>query len=156
MDLPPDFRDLLAEFAREEVEYVLVGGYAVAWHGRPRATKDIDLVLAGDDANLKRAAQALVRFGAPSVVVDGVRNQASTDVVFMGQPPLRIDFLRSIDGVDGSDLFARSIVADLDGVVVRVIALDDLIANKRAAGRPQDLVDAGFLEQVRDEANRRR
>ena len=64
MDLPPDFRDLLEAFARESVEAVLVGGYAVAFHGRPRATKDIDLVLAGDGDNLARAARALSSFGA--------------------------------------------------------------------------------------------
>jgi predicted nucleotidyltransferase len=149
MDLPPDFRELLAEFAHDGVESVLVGGYAVAWHGRPRATKDIDLVLRGDAANLERAARALARFGAPSVVVEAVRNQAPSDIVFMGQPPLRIDLLRTIDGVEAEELFARAVSAEIDGVPLRVIALDDLIANKRVAGRPQDLIDADFLERVR-------
>ena len=64
MDLPLDFRELLEEFERDAVEAVIVGGYAVAFHGRPRATKDIDLVLEGSDANLARAAHALARFGA--------------------------------------------------------------------------------------------
>jgi predicted nucleotidyltransferase len=149
VDLAPDFKELLAEFAHEAVEAVLVGGYAVAFHGRPRATKDLDLVLEGDLANLERAARALARFGAPAVVVDAVRVQGPTDVVFLGQPPLRVDFLRTIDGVDVQGLFARSIAGELDGVPVRVIGLDDLITNKRAAGRPQDLIDVAFLERVR-------
>lgn len=152
LDLPPDFRDLLEEFARAEVAAVLVGGYAVAFHGRPRATKDIDLLLTGDSVNLERAATALASFGAPRVVVDGVRTLAPTDVVFLGHPPLRIDFLRAVDGVATDDIDARAVSAVLDGVPVRVISLDDLIANKRAAGRPQDLLDAEFLERVRANA----
>jgi predicted nucleotidyltransferase len=150
MDLAPDFKDLLAEFAHDEVEVVLVGGYAVAFHGRPRATKDIDLVLEGSNGNLARAAAALSRFGAPPSVVEGVRTMTPVDVVYMGQPPLRIDFLRSIEGVEAADLFARAIPGELDGVPVRVICLDDLIANKRAVGRDQDLIDAKLLERVRD------
>jgi predicted nucleotidyltransferase len=124
MDLAPDFRDLLEELARGRVELVLVGGYAVAFHGRPRATKDIDRV----------------------------RSLAPTEVAFMGQPPLRVDFLRTIDGVTPEALFAHAINTELDGVALKVISLDDLIANKRAAGRPQDLIDAEFLERVRRRA----
>lgn len=149
MDLPPDFRDLLEAFAREAVEAVLVGGYAVAFHAQPRATKDIDLVLAGDPANLDRAARALAAFGAPAAVVTATRILGETEVAFLGQPPMRIDLLRSIDGVDELGLFARAIATRIDGVPIKVIALDDLIANKRAVGRPQDLIDADLLEQVR-------
>ncbi len=136
MDLPPDFRELLAEFARSGVEAVLVGGYAVAFHGRPRATNDIDFVLEGSPANLERAAEALACFGAPSVVVEAVRTQAPTDIVYMGQPPLRVDLLRTIDGVDSVSLFARAIAVEIDGVPLRVIELSDLIANKRVPRRP--------------------
>ena len=128
---------------------MLVGGYAVAFHGRPRATKDIDLVLEGSAANLERAADALARFGAPSVVVEGVRRQAPDDIVYMGQSPLRVDFLRTIDGVDSASLVTHAVAAEIDGVPLRVIELSDLIANKRAVGRPQDVVDADFLERVR-------
>ena len=150
MDLPPDFKELLEEFARSGVEAVLVGGYAVAFHGRPRTTKDIDLVLGAAPENLRRAAEALDRFGAPPVVVEGVRDMKPTEVVFFGQPPLRIDFLRTIDGVTLHDLFANAVSTTLDNVEVRVISLGDLIANKLAAGRPQDLIDAAYLQRVRD------
>jgi predicted nucleotidyltransferase len=149
MDLPPDFSDLLAEFARAGVEFVVVGGYAVAFHGTPRATKDIDLLLRGTRENQARAAAALARFGAPGVVVDAVRDQAPTDVVFMGSPPLRVDLLLAIDGVDLDRVFERAVESRWGDAAVRVIGLDDLIANKRAAGRPQDRVDAELLERAR-------
>jgi hypothetical protein len=80
----------LEEFDRDAVEWLLVGGYAVAFHGRPRATKDIDLLLRGGADNLERAARAAARFGAPPNVVAALRVMAPTDVVFMGQPPLRV------------------------------------------------------------------
>ncbi len=149
-DLPPDFRELLEEFETARVEAVIVGGFAVAFHGRPRATKDIDLLLDGSAGNLLAAAQALTRFGAPDNVVAAVASMAPSDVVFLGQPPLRIDLLRTIDGVTSERVFSHAVRTQLDGVSVRVIALDDLIANKRAAARPQDLEDVRFLERVRD------
>jgi predicted nucleotidyltransferase len=148
-DLPPDFRELLEEFASSKVDAVVIGGFAVAFHGRPRATKDIDLLLDGSPSNLVAASRALARFGAPANVVQAVRAMQPTEVVFLGQPPLRIDLLRSIEGVSTAEVFARAVQADLDGLAVRVIALDDLIANKRAAGGPQDLEDVRFLERAR-------
>jgi len=149
VDLPPDFKEMLEELVRDAVEFLLIGGYAVAFHGRPRATKDMDIFLAGNPENLELAARALARFGAPEHVVSSVRSMKDTEVVFLGQPPLRIDFLRSIDGVDSRDLFADAVEGDVDGTRIKVISLGHLIANKRAAARPQDLVDAEFLERVR-------
>lgn len=149
MDLAPDFRDLLEEFERAGVSAVIVGGYAVAFHGRPRATKDIDLLLEGSEDNLARAAAALQAFGAPPHVIEAARALKPDEIVYLGQPPLRVDLLRSIDGVEPERIFANAVLTRLDGVEVRVIGLDDLIANKRAAGRPQDLIDADILERVR-------
>lgn len=151
MQLPEDFKDLLEEFASERVECVVVGGYAVAFHGRPRTTKDIDVLLDPDPENLSRAASALATFGAPRVVVDGVAALAPDDIVYLGQPPLRIDLMRRIDGVSTKQVMENAVETDLDGVRVRIIALSDLIANKLASGRPQDLIDAEYLERVRDE-----
>lgn len=155
MDLPPDFRDLLEELGRAGAEVVLVGGWAVAFHGRPRATKDIDFVLRGGPENLDRAARALGAFGAPPSICDAVRSMGPRDVVYLGQPPLRVDFLREISSVDTEELFRHSLEVELDGLRVRVASIDDLIANKRAVGRPQDLVDAAFLERVRARAARK-
>jgi hypothetical protein len=72
---------------------------------------------------------------------------SDNDVVFMGQPPMRVDFLRSVDGVRANDLFADAEVAEIDGLKIKIISRAHLIANKRAAGRPQDLLDADFLER---------
>jgi len=149
MKLPPDFRELLEEFAREQVHSVIIGGYAVGFHARPRATKDLDVVLQGNPDNLERAARALRRFGAPHEVVEATRDLAEDEVVYLGQPPLRIDLLRSVEGLVTDDLFERAVTGTWDGLPIRVIALDDLITNKRAVGRPQDLADVAVLERAR-------
>lgn len=149
MDLHPDFRDLLAEFVRCEVKFAVLGGYAVAHHAKPRATKDLDLLVSAEDGNLERLAVALTAFGAPAQVVAAARSMGPTDVVFLGVPPVRVDILRTADGVETEAVLERSENVDLGGLQVRVIALADLIANKRAAGRPQDVADVALLERVR-------
>jgi predicted nucleotidyltransferase len=149
MKLPPDFKEPLEEFDSERVEAVVIGGYAFAFHASPRATKDLDLLLEGSPENLARAARALARYGAPGGVVTATRNLGETEVAYLGQPPLRIDLLRSIDGVTGADVFRNAVSTTWEGTSIRVIALDDLIANKRAAGRPQDVADVAKLEWVR-------
>jgi hypothetical protein len=148
MNLPPDFADLLTEFARFGVEYLVVGGYAVAFHATPRATKDLDLWVGGSPANLEKVARALEAFGAPAGTVRDARKLGSTEVLFFGLPPLRIDVLRSIDGVEFSTAYGTRSAARIGDLEVSVIGLEDLIRNKRASGRPQDLVDALALEQV--------
>lgn len=149
MNLPPDFKELLEEFAREGVEHVVIGGYAFAFHAEPRATKDLDLLIEGSDANRARASRALARYGAPPNVVEATRNLAETEVVYLGRPPLRVDLLRAIDGVSTADVLRNAVPATWEGTSIRVISLDDLIANKRAAGRAHDLADVAKLERVR-------
>lgn len=149
MQLATDFSDRLEELAHEGVEVVVVGGYAVAVHARPRATKDLDLLLGGSPENLARAAVALERFGAPPNVVRAVRAMKDDEVVYLGQPPLRVDLLRAIDGLRTEDVLARAVSVRLGAREVRVISLDDLIVNKRAADRPQDRLDVALLERVR-------
>jgi predicted nucleotidyltransferase len=149
MDLHPDFRDLLAEFVRSGVSFVVVGGYAVGHHAKPRATKDLDLLVSGTPDNLERAASALEAFGAPASVVSSTRSLRPTEVVFLGIEPVRVDVLRTIGGVETEAVIARATTVDLGGLMVPVIALDDLIANKRAVGRPRDLADVALLERAR-------
>lgn len=150
MDLHPDFRDLLAEFGACGVRFVLIGGYAVGHHSKPRATKDLDLLISGDDENLTKAAQALHRFGASPEVIRGVSELKPTEIVYLGVPPVRVDILRDADGVDTEAVISAALSVDVDGLSIPVISLDDLIANKRASGRPQDLADVALLERVRD------
>jgi predicted nucleotidyltransferase len=149
MELHPDFKDLLAEFARSKVRYALLGGYAVGYHTKPRATKDLDLLVSGVGDNLERAAQALAAFGAPANVVESVRTLQPDEVAYLGAPPVRIDLLRSADGIETEPVLDRASPALVDGISIPIIALEDLIANKRAAGRPQDLADVVQLERVR-------
>jgi predicted nucleotidyltransferase len=149
MDLHPDFKDLLAEFARCAVEFVLIGGYAVGIHVKPRATKDLDLLVAGNEHNLERVATALERFGAPPNVVAAARRLAPTEVVYLGVAPVRIDILRTADGIDTDQVIQRARKITVGGLAVPVISIDDLIANKRASGRPRDLADVELLERAR-------
>jgi hypothetical protein len=129
---------------------VLIGGYAVIFHGRPRATKDIDLLVATDDENRAALGEALALFGAPADIISAARNLKPTEVLYFGISPLRVDLLGSASGIDFEGVHARSVTAILDEVHVPVIAIDDLIANKRAAGRPQDLADCAELERIRN------
>ena len=148
MDLHPDFRDLLAEFARSTVRFVLVGGYAVGHHAKPRAPKDLDLLVSGSSENLARVAVALDRFGAPRSVVDAARTMGESDVVYMGVEPVRVDMMRTADGIDTDAVIARADRLRIGALEVPVIALQDLVANKRAAGRARDLADVELLERV--------
>lgn len=148
MDLHPDFKDLLAEFARFEVKYALLGGYAVGYHAKPRATKDLDLLISGLNDNLERVAAALASFGAPAHVVESARTLATNEIVHFGVPPVRVDLLRSADGIDAEVVIARAQLAVVGELTIPVLTLADLIANKRAAGRPQDVADVTLLERV--------
>ncbi len=154
MRLPRDFAELLAAFDAEEVRYVLVGGYAVSLHSRPRSTKDVDFWIDGGD-NLERVARALTTFGAPVGVTDAVRNLGPDEFVFMGRSPLRVDLIRRIKGLPRFDqAFARSLQLRWGTRLVRVLSLDDLLAAKRAVGRPVDRRDVKALERARGKAHR--
>ncbi len=144
--LHPDYKDILAAFEKHEVEYLLVGGYAVGVHGRPRFTKDLDLWVRPAPENLTRVRAALVAFGAPSTLLSELDVASAEDVLWMGAPPVRIDIVKGVPGGQFNRAFGRRMVADWEGVRVSVVGREDLIAIKRASGRPQDLVDADLLE----------
>src|SRR5688572_19526996 len=141
MALPSDLIDLLAEFADEKVEYLLIGGHAVAIHGRPRFTKDVDLWIGPSEPNVKRAIAALERFGAPGALIASLPSAAPLDVVWMGNPPARIDLMKGVPGGDFEPCFERRFELVDGGVRVFVVGRDDLIRLKEASGRPQDLED---------------
>ena len=126
----------------------MLGGYAVGYHGKPRATKDLDLLISGAPDNLAKVAAALAAFGAPRNVIESVRAMAPDEIVHFGVPPVRVDLLRSADGIDAEAAILRAQPVLLDGLAIPVLTIEDLIANKRAAGRPQDLADVALLERV--------
>jgi predicted nucleotidyltransferase len=148
MKLPADFVELLAEFERAEVRYLVIGGYAVSFHDRPRTTKDLDLLIDPDPGNIENACRALAEFGAPASVVGDLRSAGVDEVIWMGNPPLRIDLLKSAPGVELA-AFERALVVPIQGIGMRMIALDDLILSKRAVHRAQDVADAENLELAR-------
>ena len=148
MDRHPDFNDLLVEFVRCGVEFVLLGGYAVGIHVKPRATKDLDLLVSGEGDNLSRVAAALTAFGAPPAVIEAARNMKPAEIVYLGVPPVRIDILRQADGIDTEETIARAESVTVGDLTIPVISLSDLLANKRASGRPQDLADVVLLEEA--------
>lgn len=145
MALPSDLIDLLAEFADAGVEYLLVGGHAVAVHGRPRFTKDADVWIGDDAENVRRACLALERFGAPLAVIEALPSADPLDVVWMGAPPVRIDLMKGVPGGDFGACWTRRVELMDEGVRVFVVSKEDLIRLKEASGRPQDLEDARAL-----------
>ncbi len=154
LNLPDDFRDLLVCLVDAEVEFVLIGGFAVAFHGNVRATKDIDVFVRADRANAVRIVRALGTFGAPlrSLGVSEEDFVVEGRVVQIGVPPLRVDLVTSISGIDYAAAAATPGTFDVDGRTVRVIGLEALLRNKRAAARPQDLADVDALERKRGPA----
>lgn len=142
-----DFLDLLTALNAADARYLLVGGHAVGLHGRPRATKDFDLWVEASPDNAKRVIEALQAFGAP-LGDAGEADFAQEGTGFrMGSPPFRIEVLTTISGVSFAEAWQRRQTHSLDGVRCHVIGLTDLLANKRAAGRPQDLADVDVLER---------
>jgi hypothetical protein len=145
--LNPDYAEILSALFAENAEFLVVGAFALAAHGAPRTTGDIDLWVNPDPANARRVWQALLKFGAP---LSGFSPDdfSKPDVVFqMGAPPVRIDLLTSIDGVEWNEAWAGRLVKEVEGVRVPVLSSEHMIRNKRATGRPQDLVDADILER---------
>jgi predicted nucleotidyltransferase len=145
MDLSPDLIDVLEEFENFGVEYLIVGGWAVSTHAQPRFTKDLDLWIGTSEINLKRVVQALAAFGAPRELLREAEQMSAEDFFFFGTPPARIDLLRSIPGVRFEEAWPRRARMRWGAMNVNLIGLDDLIAAKRAAGRPQDLADLKLL-----------
>jgi hypothetical protein len=150
-NLHQDFKDLLQAFADEGVSYLLIGGYAVTFHDRPRYTKDLDLWIDSSNENRERVYRALANFGAPPNVLEDLSTLAPGEVLWMGNPPVRVDILQQVDGLDYSKSYARRVQVAWHGVPVNVLSRQDLIVSKKAAGRPQDLVDAENLLQQSDQ-----
>ena len=139
--LPPDFKEFLGWLNRHDVEYLLVGGYAVGYHGYPRATIDIDVWIASNPENARKVVAALEGFGFGSEILRPELFLQPDKVFRMGLPPMRIEILTSISGLDFGEAFEGRIEDSLDGVPVMIISLRDLKTNKRAAARAKDLAD---------------
>jgi hypothetical protein len=142
-----DHSDVLRALSAEGVDFIIVGAHALAVHGRPRATGDLDILVRCDSSNSLRVFKALVRFGAP---MEGIDERTFTDpnlVLQLGQPPYRIDLLTGIDGVSFDECWTNRMIREVDGipVPVPVIGYRELVLNKAATNRPQDQADLAWL-----------
>jgi hypothetical protein len=141
-----DFKDMLFALSEANAEFLLVGAYALAVHGHPRATGDLDIWVRADSKNAPRVFQSLAAFGAPLDDLT-IEDLSKPGVVFqIGVEPSRIDILTAISGVDFNRAWDRRVSIEMDGVCINVLGREDLIVNKRASGRPKDLVDADTLD----------
>jgi hypothetical protein len=143
----PDFRDLFAALNAAGARYLLVGGYAVAFHAEPRFTKDLDVWTDPDPANAIRVYGALRSFGAPLHELTATDLERSGTIFQVGVPPNRIDVVTAIDGVIFTEAWPDRTETNYGDQTVPVIGRRHLIQNKRASGRPQDLLDLEILER---------
>jgi hypothetical protein len=145
MEVQPDFRDLFELFNAHDVEYLIVGGYALAFHGAPRNTGDIDIYVKPDSKNASRIMSALNEFGFGSVGLSLDDFQKPDNVVQLGFPPVRIDIMTSISNVSWEKALSGCEKSFYGNVPVKYIGLAEYIINKRACGRKKDLADLEAL-----------
>jgi hypothetical protein len=147
MELDRDFSEFIASCAAHSVRFLIVGGYAVAAHGHPRFTKDLDVWVWLDEQNANRLVSALEDFGFGSLGLTPADFLEEGVVVQLGYPPKRIDILTQVDGVQFEPCWERRVEVEIGGQRVPFLAADDLVANKKASGRPQDMADVSAIEE---------
>jgi predicted nucleotidyltransferase len=144
--LNKDYKDMLQALCAEKVKFLLVGAYALAAHGYPRATMDIDFWVMPSTENAKAVIQALKRFGAPLHNLTESDFQTEGVIFQIGVAPRRIDIITAVDGLTFEEAFAHAVAVEMEGIEIRIPSISDLIINKRASGRTKDLADAEMLE----------
>lgn len=146
-----DYSDLLKIFNDNGVKYLVIGGYAVIQHAEPRFTKDLDLWISTDAVNAATVYKSLQEFGAPLVGLTEADFVEEGYFYQIGVPPVRIDILMGIPGLQFAEAWKRRIEVKFDDLPVVFISRQDLIISKRASGRPQDVLDADLLSQAGDD-----
>jgi predicted nucleotidyltransferase len=143
----PDFREFVELLNKNDVLYMIVGGYAVGFHGHPRYTGDLDIWLLPTQDNAIKIVKAIESFGFDSLGISEKDLSSEGLVIQLGYPPLRIDLLTSIDGVKFAECYSNRKTAKIDGLLINFIGYEDLIKNKKASGRHQDLGDIDNLQK---------
>ncbi|MCB8966364.1 MAG: hypothetical protein H6660_05655 [Ardenticatenaceae bacterium] len=141
-----DFKEFIQSLNDNDVRYLVVGGYAVAFHGHPRFTKDIDIWVWVDEQNASNLVKALDQFGFASLGLTAADFLEPGIIVQLGYPPNRIDLITSLKGVEFSICYAQRVEETIDGIILPFIDLENLKKNKKAVGRLQDLADLENLE----------
>jgi hypothetical protein len=145
MMLSKDFKEFIELLNKNDVRYLVVGGYAVAFHGYPRYTKDMDVWIDRSPANAGKLLKALGEFGFGSLNLTPDDFLEADQIIQLGYPPHRIDILTSCTGLDFDDCYGAKVDFEMDGVRVQFIDIESLKKNKRSTGRTQDLADAENL-----------
>jgi len=146
IEFPKDFKEFLQLLNSKKIEYLVIGGYAVGYHGFPRATGDLDIWIAINEQTAMKMVEVLKEFGFDPPELKNELFLKEQKVIRMGVPPMRLEIFTSIDGVNFKDCFNNRIIADFDDFKVYFISKSDLLINKRASGKPQDLVDFDKLQ----------
>ena len=145
IELHPDFKDFLRLLNSHSVRYLLVGGYAVGYHGYPRATGDMDIWIEMSESNSKNVASAFRDFGMPDEAISESLFLEKNKVIRMGVPPVRLEVITSASGVTFNECYFNREVIEIDGILINFISLQDLKKNKLAAGRHKDMEDLEHL-----------
>ena len=148
--LNEDYKDMLHALSDENVKFILVGAYALAAHGYPRATMDIDIWVMPSPQNADAVLRALCRFGAPLQNLTKKDLLENGTIFQIGVAPRRIDIITSASGLQFEEVYERSLSVNIEGLDVHIPLIDDLIRNKRASGRTKDLADAEALESLKN------
>ncbi len=154
MELDKDFKEFIELLNEHKVKYLIIGGYAVNFHGYPRYTKDIDFWLWMTKSNINNLIKAIKEFGFGSLNLEVEDFMTPENIVQLGYEPYRIDLLVDVEGVDFEECFERRTEAELDGTGLKFLSLQDLITAKKNAGRLQDLADAEQLEKLENKRRR--
>ncbi len=143
--LPPDWKDFLRLLDFNQVQYLLIGGYAVGYHGYPRVTADMDIWIATSAENALRIVSAIREFGFddPEIIPELFTEQKK--IIRMGVPPIRIKVISEVDGVEFGECYMNRVLGEIDGVQLNIIDLENLKKNKKASGRLKDLADLEHL-----------
>ena len=151
MKLSNDLREFIELLNSLKVEFVIVGAHALAWHGLPRYTKDVDFLINTSPENAQTMANLIDAFGFGSTGLGADDFQITDQVIQLGMEPNRIDILTGISGVPWEEAWASKVSAELDGLPVWYLGKDAYIKNKLASGRPQDFADVARLREVSEE-----
>jgi len=146
LTLPPDFKEFLKFLKEYDVRYLLIGGYAVGYHGYARATEDMDIWVAIHPENADKLVSALHAFGFEHPDINRELFLQENKIIRMGRPPMRLEISMNISGVDFDECYRTRIIDILDGVEVNLINLENLKKNKKASGRPKDIADLERLQ----------
>ena len=148
MTLHPDLREFLESLNASRVDFVIVGAHALAYHGHPRLTGDIDILVYPSRENAERVIQALIQFGFESLGYVPEDLLTPGDFIQLGVIPNRIDLLNQVSGVSNEEIWAERIASHLDNIPVHYIGREHFIRNKRATGRQKDLGDLESLGEI--------